>query len=62
LSFYAERDVDELAIIDPSTRTVEWLTLDDGRCHATEHSRVIGLGRAELAGRLDWPPTETQLR
>jgi Uma2 family endonuclease len=54
LGFYADHQVDELVIVDPQARTVEWLALEHGGYRATEHSRVIGLTSAELADQLDW--------
>jgi hypothetical protein len=55
LDFYAAHGVDELLIVDPLKRTVEWLGLRDGRYEPIERSALIDLGGAELAERLDWP-------
>lgn len=55
LDFYAAHDVDELLIVDPETRTVNWLALTGGAYESTERSRVIDLSADELAGRLQWP-------
>ncbi len=56
LLFYATHEVDEVLIVDPAKRTVDWLGLtDDGEYRPTERSGVIDLGPAELAERIDWP-------
>lgn len=56
--FYAAHGVDEVLIVDPQQRSVDWLALRDGAYAAVEHSSLIELGAAELAGRLDWPALE----
>jgi Uma2 family endonuclease len=55
LPFYAEHGVDELLIVDPQRRSVDWLALGEGGYAAVEHSRLIELGRADLLERIDWP-------
>ena len=55
LPFYAAHHVDELLIVDPQQRKVDWLTLDNGEYHPVERSRLIELGPAQLAQRIDWP-------
>jgi Uma2 family endonuclease len=55
--FYAKHGVDELLIVDLDQRRVDWLGLDpSGEYRPLERSRLIELGPAELAERLDWPP------
>jgi Uma2 family endonuclease len=56
--FYAAHDVDEVMIVDPEKRTVDWLGLKGGSYEELEHSTVIDLGPSELAEQIDWPPTE----
>jgi Uma2 family endonuclease len=62
LPFYAARHVDELLIIDPATRSIDWLALspregeDGGEYRPVERSALIDLGPGELAERIDWPP------
>lgn len=56
--FYATHGVDEVLITDPRERTVHWFALVDGEYHPLVRSSLIDLGPAELAQRLDWPPTE----
>ncbi len=58
LPFYAAHHVDELLIVDPQTRTVEWLGIERGEYHPVKRSRLINLGPAELAEGIDWPRTE----
>lgn len=58
LPFYAAHDVDELLIVDPRARKVDWLALRAGGYEAVERSAVIDLGPAELTERIDWPPVE----
>jgi Uma2 family endonuclease len=55
LSFYAAHEVDEVLILDPAEHAIRWLALVDGEYHQIEHSDLIDLGRAELAGKIDWP-------
>jgi Uma2 family endonuclease len=55
LEFYAAHHIDELVIIDHEKREVHWLVLEDGKYKAIERSRLIELGRAELAQQINWP-------
>jgi Uma2 family endonuclease len=55
LPFYARRGVDEVLIVDPRERAVHWLGLADGAYAPIEASRLIALGAADLAARIDWP-------
>jgi len=55
LPFYAAHDVDELLIVDPEKRSVDWLGLTDGEYRPIERSGLIGLGPSELAEQIDWP-------
>jgi Uma2 family endonuclease len=55
LSFYAAHKVDELLILDPRKRSVDWLALIGGSYEPIEHSDLIDLSAAELAQRIDWP-------
>lgn len=69
LPFYAAHEVEELLIVDPAARSIDWLALsrdtgdaghgeDDRPYYAVERSELIDLGVAELAQWIDWPPTE----
>jgi Uma2 family endonuclease len=58
LPYYAARGVDEVLIVDPQERSVSWLALEEGEYRPIERSRLIATGGSELAGQLDWPPTD----
>jgi Uma2 family endonuclease len=55
LDHYAAHGVDELLIVDPLERTVDWLGLRDGSYEPIERSALIDLGAADLAEQLEWP-------
>jgi Uma2 family endonuclease len=55
LPFYAARGVGELLIVDPQQQAVSWLGLDAGQYQHLKRSRLVELGAAELAKRIDWP-------
>jgi Uma2 family endonuclease len=61
LPFYAAHEVDEIVIVDPNQRDVDWLKLTSGepegqpRYEPIERSALIELGSAELTRRIDWP-------
>jgi hypothetical protein len=54
VDFYAERAVDEPLIVDPQERTVSWLGLESGEYKHLKRSRLIELGKSQLAEQLDW--------
>ena len=58
LPFYASHDVDEVLIVDPAKRSVDWLGLKDGDYRPIERSGLVDLGTSELVERIDWPPVE----
>jgi hypothetical protein len=53
LPFYAAHLVDELLIVDPAKRSVEWLGRRDDRYEAIARSRLVDLGSDELSDQLD---------
>jgi Uma2 family endonuclease len=55
LPFYAEHGVDELLIVEPSSRCVVWLALREGEYRPIDRSEIIELSTSELTGRIDWP-------
>lgn len=56
IPFDAERGVDELLIVDPRERQVEWLGLrPDGEYEPITRSRLIEAGPDTAGDRLDWP-------
>ena len=54
LPFYAAHGVDEVLIVDPEQRSVDWLALADGSYVPVDHSALIALGPVELHALLDW--------
>jgi Uma2 family endonuclease len=55
LPFYAAHGVDEILIVDPQQRTVEWLALTEHDYRPVDESRLIRSGPAELASGIEWP-------
>ena len=55
LPFYAAHRVDEVLIVDPLKRTVDWLSLSDERYEPVKESSLIALGPEDLTEQLDWP-------
>ncbi len=55
LPFYAAHDVEEVLILDPDKRSVDWLALTDGEYGPIARSGLIDLGPGELAEQIDWP-------
>ncbi|MBV9942343.1 MAG: Uma2 family endonuclease [Solirubrobacterales bacterium] len=56
IPFYAERGVEEVLIVDPRKRQVEWLGLrPDGGYERIAGSRLIEAGPDTMAHKLDWP-------
>lgn len=53
--FYTAREVDELLIVDPQTRKVDWLGLVDGDYQPIDRSRLIDLGPEQLSELIAWP-------
>jgi Uma2 family endonuclease len=54
LDFYAAHQIDELVIVDPEKRQVQWLALADGTYKAVDRSAAIDLSAVELAQGIDW--------
>jgi Uma2 family endonuclease len=55
LPFYAAHHVDEVVLVDPQRRKVDWLGLDaDGGYKPIECSGLIELGASELNAQIDW--------
>jgi Uma2 family endonuclease len=55
LLFYAAHNVDEVLIVDPKKRTIDWLALHEGGYRPIEYSGLIYLGPDQLAKQLGWP-------
>jgi hypothetical protein len=58
LPFYAAHAVEEVLIVDPRKRSVDWLGLRVGEYRPIERSGLIELGASDLAEALRWPATE----
>ena len=55
LPFYAAHKVDEVVIVDPERRKVEWLALGGDAYGQVQRTGVTELGAAELERHIDWP-------
>jgi Uma2 family endonuclease len=55
LGFYAAHRVDELLIVDPQERRVEWMALSGREYKAIGSSQLTECGAAALSARLEWP-------
>lgn len=44
-------------VVDPFQQSVTWFRRGDGGFVAADGSDLLRVGAAELAARLDWPPT-----
>ncbi|CAN5555724.1 MAG: Uma2 family endonuclease [Iamia sp.] len=55
LVFFAARDVDEVLIVDPSTRSVTWLARTGDTYEPVARSEVLALEVDELRNALEWP-------
>ncbi len=47
--------MDEVLIVGPAMRSVEWLGLNDGEYRPIAHSGLLDIGAPELAELIDWP-------
>jgi hypothetical protein len=56
LDFYAGHGVDELLVVSAQTRSVIWLTLEEGHYERVAESRLLGPDSATLGERIEWPP------
>jgi Uma2 family endonuclease len=55
LGFYFRVGVEEILIVDPDQRTVEWLARGRDGFEPADGSAVLGITSAELDERIDWP-------
>jgi hypothetical protein len=55
LPFYAQHEVDELLIVDPTGCSVTWLALREGQYRQVDRSEIVDLDADTLARRIDWP-------
>ncbi len=55
LPHYAAHGVEELLIVDPTTRAVRWFSLRDRGYNEVAASTLLGISATGLAGAIDWP-------
>ncbi|MHB8692009.1 MAG: Uma2 family endonuclease [Solirubrobacteraceae bacterium] len=60
LPFYGAHGVDEVLIIDPQRRTVDWLGLEHGEYRPIQSSILIELDPADLDKLIDWPEIQAE--
>ena len=56
VGFFFARGVDEVLIVDPLRRTVEWYTRGPDAFERTGRSVLLDLDEPTLHGEIDWPP------
>ena len=57
LDFYHRLGVEEVLILDPLRRAVEWYRRAEGGFERAASSQLLGLSDAQLVAEIDWPPT-----
>jgi Uma2 family endonuclease len=55
LGFYHGAGVEEMLLVDPQTRTVEWLMRGPDAFEPSDGSTLLGITCAELERAIDWP-------
>jgi Uma2 family endonuclease len=55
LGFYHRAGVEEVLIVDPDARTVEWFARGAGSFRPADRSALVGIAAADLAAAIDWP-------
>jgi len=56
MPYYADRGVEEAAVLDPGKRTLQWFRNDAGTWADTDRSDLLGVDPALVLGQIDWPP------
>jgi Uma2 family endonuclease len=54
--FYFEHGVAELLLVDPQRASVEWYRRGESTFERATGSALLGIGEADLAAAIDWPP------
>lgn len=57
LAFYFAQGVEELLVVDPMARSVQWHTRGSVSLQPVASSRLLSLSASELTAAIDWPPT-----
>ncbi len=55
LGFYVDHGVEEVLIVDPDQRSVEWLAGGQHGFEPADGSALLGTTAVELAAAIDWP-------
>jgi Uma2 family endonuclease len=55
LPFYFRVGVEEVLLVDPDERTIEWLVRAEDAFEPADGSTLLGVTSAALADRIDWP-------
>ena len=53
--FYFDHGVEELLVVDPARRSVEWYTRSADRFVRADDSSLLGVTEAQLTDEIDWP-------
>lgn len=53
--FYAARGVDEILVVDPAARSVQWYGRREATMEPTDGSTLLGITGQQLHAALDWP-------
>ncbi len=56
LGFYHRLGVEEVLIVDPLHRTVEWYRRNASGFERAGNSQLLSITEDDLAARIDWPP------
>ncbi len=53
--FYHHAGIEEVLIVDPDARTVEWFVRGPDAFRSADASTLMGISAADLAAAIDWP-------
>jgi Uma2 family endonuclease len=53
--FYHRVGIEEVLIVDPDARTMEWFARGDEAFRPAERSTLLGISAVDLAAAIDWP-------
>lgn len=58
IDFYHAHGVEEILVVDPRARTVQWLARHDDGFRPAPGSRLMNVSADQLAGLVDWPDVD----